>query len=86
MPELDQTIDRVTYAPARYAKGMIAVVIAPDGSGFKTREQRLAGSLTKRYTNRERAYLMSPRKARLLQHLIRDGYDASVIDGKLFKD
>ena len=70
---------------ARYAKNMIAVQ-CPSIDGFKTRAGRLANSLANgRYTHREHAYIMSPKKAERLLILYKEGWDAAVVTGELIQ-
>lgn len=71
-----------TVSPARYAKGCVAVR-TPSPDAYKTRAARLAEHLRGRWTNREGAYIMSPRKAARLADLFAAGRDASVITGNL---
>lgn len=52
-----------TFNQARYAKGKIAVHCPSDGSGYKTRAMRLADAHGGRWSNREKAYIMSPAAA-----------------------
>lgn len=63
---------------ARYAKGKIAVHCPSDGSGMKTRAMRIAAALPSRYSNRERAYIMSPSAAKRLQDIFDAGDDAEL--------
>ena len=73
-----------TIKPARYSKGNMAVVCEPDGSGFKTRYDRLAGVFSNgRYTHRERAYIMSSKAAQRFEQAVKDGWDATPITGEL---
>jgi hypothetical protein len=72
-----------TVARARYAKGMMAVS-CPSNDGWKTRAARLAEHLKGRWTGREKAYILSPRKAQRLQELFDAGRDASAITGELY--
>lgn len=75
----------MTYsiAPARYAKGMLAVR-CPSDTGFKTRAALLACALNGRYSNRCRAYIMSPAKVARFERLYAEGWSATVF-GKLCK-
>jgi len=80
-PSPDEAPYRVR--PARYAKGMMAVS-CPSRDGFKTRAARLASSLANgRWTGRESAYIMSPRKAERFVKLYAEGWDASFLTGEL---
>lgn len=74
-----------TISPARYAKGMQAVR-CPSTDGYKTRAARLAEHLRARYSNRERAYIMSPTKAARLVALFDAGRDASSITGEIYPE
>lgn len=71
----------IVTAPARYAKNMLAVR-CPSTNGFKTRAARLAEHLKGRWSNREKAYIMSPTKAQKLRSLFDEGRDADIF-GKL---
>lgn len=67
-----------TCSPARYARGKVALRIAPDGE-FKSRGQRLASDgLNARWSNRCRAYLMSPTRAELWLRLYQRGFDCAI--------
>jgi hypothetical protein len=73
-----------TIVPARYSKGNLAVS-TPSSDGFKTRAARLVGDhLRGRWTNRERAYIVSPSKAKRFIALYESGADASAITGALY--
>jgi hypothetical protein len=50
--------------PARYAKGKMAVHCPGDGSGYKTRAMRLCAAVSSRWSNREKAYIMSAAAAK----------------------
>ena len=82
MSNVDATFE---IKKARYAKGMIAVHCESDGSGWKTRAMRLCSALNARWSNRERAYIMSPSKAKRLLDLWRADRDPDLGDcnGKL---
>lgn len=67
---------------ARYARDQKAVR-CESIDGFKTRAARLCEHLNGRYSGREKAYIMSPRKAERLMVLYAAGRDASCITGKL---
>jgi hypothetical protein len=72
-----------TTTPARYAKGKLAVRPEKDGTGFMTREARLAGALGY-WSNRERAYILTPGAVRKWERYVADpGYDVNLISGKL---
>lgn len=71
-----------TVTPARYAHGMLAVS-CPSSNGFKTRAARLCDHLKGRYSNRERAYILSPAKVERLNALFDAGRDASIF-GELY--
>jgi hypothetical protein len=50
-----------TISEARYAKGKMAIHCKPDGSGWKTLTALIIDQLKGvRYSNRERAYIVSP--------------------------
>lgn len=71
--------------PASYAKNMIAISTTPDGSGMKTRAAYLATTLANgRYSNRERAYLMSKQKATQFVALYDQGFTATIMSGKIY--
>lgn len=54
-----------TISPARYAKGMLAIRPKPDGTGWKTLAALIiSGMPGVRWTNRDRAYLCSPSRAK----------------------
>lgn len=74
----DDVIEHPEYrvAPARYAKGQMAVKCRSNGTGMKTRAMRLCCALKGRYTNRSNAYIMSPTKARRFVELHSAGWDA----------
>jgi len=74
-----------TFAPARYAKGKIAVRCPPNGTGWKTRAARIASAVSARYSNREKAYIMSPSAAAKVKALYEAERDAELGDrnGKL---
>lgn len=68
--------------PARYAgrwngKPQMAVKCPSDGTGYKTRADRLCCALNGRYSHREGAYIMSPSKAQKLAALFAAGRDAN---------
>ena len=65
--------------PARYAKGQVAIHAKSDDSGFKTRAMRLAEGVGGRWSNREKAYIMSQSKADKLKDLHDKGHDYSPI-------
>lgn len=73
----------IEIKPARYAKRQMAVHCAENGSGFKTRAMRLCDYLNGRWSNRERAYIMSATKADRLKRLHAAGFDATFIDSRL---
>ena len=54
-----------TIGPARYAKGKMALHCIPDGTGWKTLAALIISQMKGvRYSNRERAYIISPTCAR----------------------
>ena len=73
-----------TIAPAKYAKRMMAIRCAPDGTGFKTRAARLAEVVARgRYSNRERAYILSSAAAARFEKLYSEGYDGEIMGKSL---
>jgi hypothetical protein len=53
-----------TVSPARYAKGKLAIHCKPDGTGYKTLAALIISQMKGvRYSNRERAYIVSSRCA-----------------------
>lgn len=72
-----------TWARSRYAKGLEVVKPHKDGSGFKTREARLAEHFARRYSHREGGYLMSTRAIGRMLRAYEAGQDASPITGEL---
>lgn len=74
-----------TVAKARYAKAMMVIQCASkaDGSGFKTRAHRLAEYFGRRYTNREKGYLMSRRAVGRFKEAYAEGQDVNLVTGKL---
>jgi hypothetical protein len=53
-----------TVSPARYAKGKLAIHCKPDGTGWKTLAAQIISQMKGvRYSNRERAYVVSSRCA-----------------------
>lgn len=83
----DQTpppkLDGITFAPANYARGQVAVHCESDGTGFKSRAMRLCCALKARWSNRCKAYIMSPAKAKRLRQLYTDGWDATACTMRL---
>lgn len=66
-----------TISNARYAKGKKAVR-CHSTTGYKTRAAYLAHRLANgRYTNRERAYILSPTAAVRFEKLYAEGWDVS---------
>ncbi len=76
--------ENYSIGPANYAKNSMAVKIESDGSGWKTRAAYLAGAIGGRWSNREKAYIMSPKKAERLKKLIEEGWSANS-SGELVK-
>lgn len=73
-----------TIAPARYAKGMMAIHVRSAGSGWKTRAHRLAGYFAReRYSGREGAYILSRAAAAKFEEHFKAGYDGGFIERKL---
>lgn len=69
---------------AKCAKGMMAVHPLDNREGLKGRTARLCEHLKGRWTHRDCAYLMSPRKVERLKQLYADGWDAGSITGELY--
>ncbi len=70
--------------PARYSKGNFAIHTVSDGSGFKTRAMRLAGDHLKgKWSNREKAYIVSAAKVVKFEKLMADGKDCCVMTGMI---
>jgi len=67
-----------TISDARYAKGQKSVHCISDG-GFKTRAMRLLCALNGRYSDREKAYIVSPTKAAKFEKLFSEGWDATFV-------
>lgn len=74
--------ESISTSRARYAKKCVAVR-CPSSNGCKTRAARLAEALKGRWSNRERAYIMSEPKERRLRELYAEGWDASIMTGEL---
>lgn len=77
--------ERPIVGNARYARGKAAVHCPSNGSGNKTRAMRLCAAVASRYTNRERAYIMSHAAAKRIVDAYNAGKDARLGDrnGKL---
>lgn len=73
MNNADYTIER-----ARYAKNSVAVRVHDNSDGMKGRCARLCDALKARYSNRERAYIMSVSKGEKFKALHASGRDASL--------
>lgn len=71
-----------TAEPARYAKGKVAVRPASTG-GFRSDASRLAEAVGGRWSNRERAYIMSEAQLRKVDTYLRQGMTADVITGEI---
>lgn len=79
MNKTKRTSRSYTISPAKYCKQpkMMAVWCREDGTGFKTELMRLADILSGgRYSKRESAYIMSPKRAKLFPLLVRNGWTA----------
>ena len=60
----ESLLQTFTIHPAKYAKGKMAVHCKPDGSGWKTLAALIISAMPGvRYSNRERAYIVSPKCA-----------------------
>lgn len=81
-----ETMEAITVAPAKYAKGMMAVTPHDQIQGMKGRSSRLAEYLKGRWSNREHAYIMSVNKVVRLRMLLDEGWDATPILNQLYKD
>jgi|HubBroStandDraft_6_1064221.scaffolds.fasta_scaffold00056_123 hypothetical protein len=77
-----------TIKPARYAKNMMAVHCASyPNNWMKTRAMCLAGRFSnERYSHREKAYIMSKTAATKFEKAWKEGWKASPITGRLYKD
>lgn len=70
--------------PAKYAKGMIAIIPTSNGTEFKTRADYLAERLANhRHSGREGAYILSPTAAERFVRLYAEGWDANTHTGEL---
>lgn len=70
---------------ARYAKRKLAVHIRSDGSGYKTRAERLIGDgLNARWSGREKAYIASSAQVEKMQRLYAAGFSACVMTGAIW--
>jgi hypothetical protein len=72
-----------TWTHARYAKGLEAVRVMTECGLFMDRARRLAHHFSRRWSNREGAYLMSPSAVSKMVQAYQRGADASPITGKL---
>jgi hypothetical protein len=81
------TTEPYTIVKARYAKGMVAIAcpgIECSMGVIKSRAGNLASHLAgNRYSNREKAYIMTPKKAVRFLELYKAGYDACVMTKEL---
>ena len=77
----------IQISNARYAKGKTAVRIQSDGTGWKTRAQRLASAkgIGGRWSNREKAYIMSQTAAQKLLRLFLAGWDTNPFTSELIE-
>jgi hypothetical protein len=74
---------RYSISPARYSSGKVAVQ-APSEDSWKTRAARLAEHFSGgRYSNREKAYIMSPAAAERFVSHYHAGKDASLFTGSI---
>ena len=74
----------IVASRARYAKGKIAVTCPPNGTGNKTRAARLAGlGFNGAWSNRCKAYILSPAAAEKVLTAYAEGRDACVMTGKV---
>jgi hypothetical protein len=72
-----------TLHQARYAKGKMAIHAPNDGTGYKTREHKLAENLGGRWSNREKCYIVSVAAARDFVVLERNGWSGNM---RLYND
>lgn len=73
-----------TSEPARYAKGKIAVRPSSQGD-YRSNASYLAEAVGGRYSNRERAYIMSPSQVRRMDTYLRQGMTANPITGEIYR-
>lgn len=76
-PESSAASPQLRIVKARYAKGKVAFYPTDSREGLKGRSSDLASILGAKWSNRERAYIMSPAKAAKLQALYDKGYGAT---------
>jgi hypothetical protein len=79
MIDFNATLNQLdfTSSPARYAKGKTAIRCASGGTIYSTPSMRLAEALGGRWTNREKAYILSPKAARDMHILTFAGWRGS---------
>ncbi|MBZ9706090.1 hypothetical protein LB543_05070 [Mesorhizobium sp. ESP7-2] len=81
------TIEHDDYAirPAPYAKGKMIIKGKPNGTGFKTRADRLAEAkgIGGKYVHRSGGYTVSVAAAKRFAKLYADGWDASSFSGEM---
>jgi hypothetical protein len=77
MTNQEYTIELAKYAGRWNDKRQMAVS-CPGAGGYKTRAGRLAEALKGRYSNRERAYIMSATKAAKFERLYAEGWDVGL--------
>lgn len=75
----DAFADSFTVSDARYAKGKLLVRTIPDGSGIKTRADRLAAALGGRWVGRESGYIMGAAAVEKLKTLHAAGFSADTL-------
>ncbi len=73
-----------TLTPARYAKKSVAVRPLDNHGDSKGRSARLCGALNARWSNRERAYVMSESKGRKFEELFAVGADAHLVFDSIY--
>lgn len=78
-------MNNYTISDARYAKGKKSVHIVND-SGYKSDTCYMIEALGARWSNREKAYIASPRQASNMVLLLEAGYTVvSCMDNNLYK-
>lgn len=68
------------FNAARYAKGKVAVRCPSGGGGTKTRAMRICSAFSSRWSNREKAYIMTPQAAQRVKLAYDAGKDATLGD------
>lgn len=73
-----------TITPAWYAKNSVAVRPRDSIDDMKGRASRLCCALNARWSNRERAYIMSVSKGRRFEALYASGADARLVFDSIY--